>query len=110
LKGEFGRVGCPNWGTLDGGLDGYALSAILGAWSLGSTGFRGAFTGDRSLTILIRRGAETVYSSSDTPNTKGIGDLECAALIPSVKSNDGGGGVLENRELESPMSLKRSKT
>jgi hypothetical protein len=47
-------VGCPNCGTVDcAGLEEASLSAALGGWSFGTTGRRGAFAGDLSLTILF---------------------------------------------------------
>jgi hypothetical protein len=69
---------------------------------LGTAGARGAFAGDLSLTILFL-GSERLCSSSDAPNTKGIGDSVSLVFMPAAKSKEG--GVFENRELESPRSL-----
>jgi hypothetical protein len=71
---------------------------------LGTTGSRGAFAGDLSLTILCC--LDPVF---EAPKTKGIGQLLSVDLMPPPKSNEGGVWyeLFENKELESPMSLSR---
>jgi hypothetical protein len=69
---------------------------------LGATGSKGAFAGDLSLTILVC--LDPVF---EAPKTKGIGQWLSVDLMPPPKSNKGGVWyeLLENKELESPMSL-----